>query len=152
MWGQGDKHLQRLTPHCTSRGSSAPLHKSKLRTLLLMPPGLKESHYHKGLKLKEFRKGFLQVASGYGPTDGYRNTGKMGGSSFIKKEQVTIFSALGKAKLLRAHTGWSGRYSTHRWLNVRNCNAQRPFTSYFCVNREDPVHIETMPRYDLEKS
>lgn len=70
---RGGKHLQRLTPHCAIRGSSA-LSSSQLRTLLWMPPGLKESHCHKGLKPKKFRKGFLEVASGHVPSDGYRNT------------------------------------------------------------------------------
>lgn len=101
----GEANTYRDCAHCAIRGSSASLHESKLRTLLLMPPGLKESHCHKGLKLKKFRKGFLEVASGYGPTDGCRNTLVKREALFQlhKKEQVTIFSVLAQAELLRAH-------------------------------------------------
>ena len=63
--------------------------------------------YHKGLKFKrKFSKGFSEEASGYGPTDRYRNMLVKSEASLQlhKKEQITMFSFLAKAELLRAHT------------------------------------------------
>lgn len=120
MWGQGRQTPAETDPSLCHLRQLWPLHKSKLRTLLLTPPGLKEKHCHKGLKLKKLKKGFLHVASGYGPTDGYRNTLVKCEALFQlhKKEQVTIFSVLGKAKLLRAHTCWSGHKGHRQKCNI----------------------------------